>query len=151
MDVIVEEHVNPDDLKKYEALYRDQERRGPPSDKATFDYAWCLVRSKYLKDMERGTSLLEDLFHNTKDEGAKRDYLYYMAIAYTRTKHYDTALKYTKAIKRIEPNNRQATQLENYIKEKMKKEGLMGMAIVGGAALALGGIVGLGIAALAKK
>ena len=30
-------------------------------------------------------------------------------------------------------------------------DGLMGMAIVGGAALALGGLVGLGVAALKKK
>ncbi|XP_050389078.1 mitochondrial fission 1 protein [Patella vulgata] len=151
MDVIVEEHVNPEDLKKFEKTYRDQELRGKPSDKAMFDYAWCLVRSKYLQDMQKGVALLEELFRKTKDEVAKRDYLYYMSIAYTRIKEYDTALKYANAIRKIEPGNKQAVQLEDYIKKKMKKEGLMGIAIVGGAALALGGIVGLGLAALSKK
>ena len=50
----------------------------------------------------------------------------------------------------MEPGNRQAQDLENIIKSKMEKEGLIGMAVVGGATLALGGLVGLGIA-LAKS
>ncbi len=36
------------------------------------------------------------------------------------------------------------------IKSRMEKDGLVGMAVVGGAALAFGGLVGLGIA-LAKS
>ena len=50
----------------------------------------------------------------------------------------------------VEPGNRQAQDLEVVIKKKMEKEGLIGMAVVGGAALAFGGLVGLGIA-LAKS
>lgn len=74
----------------------------------------------------------------------------------------------------VEPGNRQAQDLvivqsvsllrphhlfikcllifvkENVIKKKMEKEGLIGMAVVGGAALAFGGLLGLGIA-LAKS
>jgi hypothetical protein len=50
----------------------------------------------------------------------------------------------------VEPGNRQAQELEVVIKKKMEKEGLIGMAVVGGAALAFGGLVGLGIA-LAKS
>ena len=46
--------------------------------------------------------------------------------------------------------NRQAQDLETIIKKRMEKEGLIGMAVVGGATLALGGLVGLGIA-LAKS
>merc|ERR1712110_282138 len=42
----------------------------------------------------------------------------------------------------VEPGNRQAQDLENIIKTKMEKEGLIGMAVVGGATLALGGLVG---------
>jgi fission 1 protein len=50
----------------------------------------------------------------------------------------------------VEPENRQAQELDKLIKDKMTKEGLLGMAMVGGAALAIGGLVGLGMA-LAKK
>ncbi|XP_067669586.1 mitochondrial fission 1 protein-like [Haliotis asinina] len=151
MDFVVEETVDTADLKKFELQYHDQARKGPVSEKAQFDYAWCLVRSRYQQDMKRGVALLEDLFSRTSDETAKRDYLFYMAVAYTRIKEYQQALKYTAAISKIEPKNRQAAELEKYIKEKMKKEGIMGMAIVGGAALAIGGLVGLAAAAIAKK
>jgi len=40
--------------------------------------------------------------------------------------------------------------LEGIIKKKMEREGLIGMAVVGGATLAFGAVVGLGLA-LAKK
>lgn len=73
-----------------------------------------------------------------------------MSVGYTRIKEYPQALKYVKALLKIEPGNHQALQLEKFINKKMTKEGIMGMAIVGGAALALGGLVSLGIA-LAKK
>jgi fission 1 protein len=41
-------------------------------------------------------------------------------------------------------------ELEALIKNKMEKEGLIGMAIVGGATLAFGALVGIGMA-MAKK
>ena len=49
----------------------------------------------------------------------------------------------------MEPGNRQAQDLENIIKTIMEKEGLIGMAVVGGATLAFGALVGIGVA-LAK-
>ncbi|XP_041356046.1 mitochondrial fission 1 protein-like [Gigantopelta aegis] len=147
MEAIVEDNVDAVDLKKFELQYHDQARKGPVSEKAQFDYAWCLVRSRYQQDMKRGVALLEDLFARAVDETSKRDYLFYMSVGYTRIKEYASALNYVKAVLKIEPENRQAKELETYIKKKMQKEGLMGMAIVGGAAVALGGLIGLGIAA----
>ena len=85
-----------------------------------------------------------------KDETGKRDYLYYLAIGNARIKEYQLALKFVRGLLQVEPGNRQAQDLENIIKTKMEKEGLIGMAVVGGATLALGGLVGLGIA-LAKS
>ncbi|KAL5005219.1 hypothetical protein ScPMuIL_018675 [Solemya velum] len=150
METIISEIVDPSDLKRFEAQYLDQARRGPVSEKAQFEYAWCLIRSKYLDDMKKGVALLEDLFQKAPDESSQRDYLFYLAVGYTRIKEYEQALKYVKTLLRIEPGNHQAKDLHRYIDKKMKKEGLMGMAIVGGAALALGGLVGLGVA-LSKK
>jgi len=40
-------------------MYNDQARRGQVSEKAQFEYAWCLIRSKYLDDMRKGVALLE--------------------------------------------------------------------------------------------
>uniref|UniRef100_K1RAT2 Mitochondrial fission 1 protein n=1 Tax=Magallana gigas TaxID=29159 RepID=K1RAT2_MAGGI len=147
MESILNEEVDPADLKRFELMYNEQVRRGQVSEKAKFEYAWCLVRSKYIDDMKEGVALLEDLFKRASDDGARRDYLYYMSVGYTRIK---ATLKYVKALLKIEPGNHQALQLEKFINKKMTKEGIMGMAIVGGAALALGGLVSLGIA-LAKK
>ncbi|KAK7484230.1 hypothetical protein BaRGS_00024479 [Batillaria attramentaria] len=137
--------------KKFELVYNDQLRRGHVIEKTQFDYAWCLIRSRYQEDMKKGVALLEDLLRNEKDDLSKRDYLYYIAVGYTRLKEYERAMKYVDAVTHIEPANHQAKQLHGFIKKKMEKDGMMGIAIVGGAALALGGIVGLGIAALKKK
>ncbi|XP_061185283.1 mitochondrial fission 1 protein-like [Saccostrea echinata] len=150
MESILNEVVDSADLKKFELMYNDQLRRGQVSEKAQFEYAWCLVRSKYIDDMKKGVALLEDLFKKASDDNSRRDYLYYMSVGYTRIKEYPQALKYVKALQKIEPGNHQALELQKYIEKKMTKEGILGMAIVGGAALAIGGLVSLGIA-LSKK
>uniref|UniRef100_A0A0B7ALS2 Mitochondrial fission 1 protein n=1 Tax=Arion vulgaris TaxID=1028688 RepID=A0A0B7ALS2_9EUPU len=151
MDTIVEANVDTNELKKFEALYTEQTRRGYVSEKTQFDYAYCLIRSRYVSDMRKGIALLEDLLRNPKEDVVgQKDYLLYIAVGFVRLKEYEKALKYTDAICKIDPSNRQAHQLEKYIKSRMHKDGLLGMAIVGGAALALGGLVGIGIAALKK-
>jgi fission 1 protein len=48
-------------------------------------------------------------------------------------------LKFIRGLLQVEPGNRQAQELEAIIQKKMEKEGLIGMAVVGGATLALGG------------
>jgi fission 1 protein len=137
------------DLKRFEARYNEEMAAGKVSPSSQFEYAWCLVRSKYPSDIRKGILLLEDLYQN-RDQTGKRDYLYYLAIGNARIKEYQLALKYIRGLLQVEPGNRQAQDLENIIKSKMAKEGLIGMAVVGGATLALGGLVGLGIA-LAKS
>lgn len=149
MEHLLEESVSPADLKRFEARYHEEMAAGKPTPSAQFEYAWCLVRSKYPADIRKGILLLEDLYQN-RDETGKRDYLYYLAIGNARIKEYQLALKYIRGLLQVEPGNRQAQDLENIIKSKMEKEGLIGMAVVGGATLALGGLVGLGIA-LAKS
>lgn len=85
-----------------------------------------------------------------RDESGKRDFLYYLAIGNARIKEYQTSLKYIRALLQVEPGNRQAQDLELIVKKKMEKEGMIGMAIAGGAVLGFGALVGLGIA-MAKK
>ncbi|XP_053403320.1 mitochondrial fission 1 protein-like [Mercenaria mercenaria] len=131
-------------------MYEDQSSRGTPSEKAQFEYAICLARSKPDVDIKHGIALLEDLFQRTHDTGTKRDCLYYLALANTRLKNYEDALKFTNLFLKIEPQNHQVKDIQKYVKTKMRNEGLTGMAIIGGAALAVGGLIGLAVHA-AKK
>ena len=120
------------------------------SSTSQFEYSWCLVRSRYPADIRKGIILLEDLFQN-RDETNKRDYLYYLAIGNTKLKEYATALKYIRALLQVEPGNRQAQELEIIVTKKLEKDGMIGMAVAGGTAVALGGLVGLGIALAGRQ
>lgn len=62
MEHLLEEHVATEDLKKFEARYHAELDGGQVSASAQFDYAWCLVRSKYPSDIRKGLMLLEDLY-----------------------------------------------------------------------------------------
>ncbi|XP_071491167.1 mitochondrial fission 1 protein-like [Diadema setosum] len=149
METIVEETVSVEDLKKHELLYNGELARGKVTVRTQFQYAWCLVRSRYTQDMRKGTVLLEELLHGGSPQ-VQRDCLFYLAIGHYRLKDYTKALKFVRGLLQIEPNNRQAAELEKLIKKKMNQDGLVGMAIVGGAAMAIAGLVGAGIA-LSKK
>lgn len=60
------------------------------------------------------------------------------------------ALRYITSFLTIEPGNQQVLSLETMVRKKMEKEGLVGMAITGGAVLAVGAVVGL-VMAVTKK
>nr|QBH73495.1 hypothetical protein [Orthoderella ornata] len=145
MEDVLDEVVSSDDLRKFERVYHEQLHQEQVTPKAQFEYAWCLVRSRYAADIRKGIILLEDLFQKGNDEG-KRDYLYYLAIGNARIKEYAKALQFVRAFLQIEPGNQQVQTLETLIKKRMEKEGLIGMAVAGGVVLALGGLVGLGLA-----
>lgn len=65
--------------------------------------------------------MLENLCKDDADN--KRDYIYYLAIAYTRIKDYQTAQNYVRAFLEIEPNNQQVMLLDvsstKYLNEMM--------------------------------
>lgn len=71
--------------------------------KAQFEYAWCLVRSKYPADIRKGIVLLQELYKS--NEEGHRDYLYYLAIGNARIKEYSKALGYLKMFLSIEPGD----------------------------------------------
>ena len=48
--------------QKFADAYQKQAAVGPPSANAQFEYAWCLVRSKYPADLRKGVALLEGMF-----------------------------------------------------------------------------------------
>ncbi|XP_003701843.1 mitochondrial fission 1 protein isoform X1 [Megachile rotundata] len=149
MEDVLEEVVSSEDLKKFERVYHEQLRSSFVTQKAQFEYAWCLVRSKYPADIRKGIILLEDLYCN-HDDSNKRDCLYYLAIGNARIKEYSKALTYVRSFLQVEPQNRQVQHLETLIKKKMEKEGLYGMAIAGGVIIGVASILGLSFAMVKK-
>merc|ERR1711971_669885 len=150
MEHILDETVPNEDLKKFEQKYHEELNHGKVSATSQFEYSWCLVRSRYPSDIRKGIILLEDLFQN-RDETNKRDYLYYLAIGNTKLKEYATALKYIRALLQVEPGNRQAQELETIVTKRLEKDGMIGMAVAGGAVVAVGGLVGLGLAMAGRQ
>ncbi|XP_046401800.1 mitochondrial fission 1 protein [Ischnura elegans] len=150
MEDVLDEVGSAEELRNFERAYHDEAVRGEVNATVKFQYAWCLVRSKLAADIRKGIMLLEELFQNDRGD-RKRDYLYFLAVGNARLKEYSTALKYVRAFLSIEPGNQQVLALESNIKKRMDKEGAIGIALAGGAVLAIGGLVGVGIALLSKR
>jgi fission 1 protein len=151
MDIgaIVDENVDSADLEKAGKTYQDQARRGLPSALAAFAYAHCLIRSNQ-EDVKTGIMILEGLLKRGTEDIPKRDYVYYLAIAHARVKDYDRALAYIDLLLSAESHNRQAIELKSLIESRMKRDGLLGLTILGlggGAAL----IAGLAATFLARR
>lgn len=128
--------------EKFEKKFQAEKAAGSVSKSTQFEYAWCLVRSQYNDDIRKGIALLEELLpKGSKEE--QRDYVFYLAVGNYRLKEYEKALKYVRGLLQTEPQNNQAKELERLIDKAMKKDGLVGMAIVGGMALGVAGLAGL--------
>ncbi|XP_029419028.1 mitochondrial fission 1 protein [Nannospalax galili] len=153
MEAVLNELVSVEDLKKFEKKFQSEQAAGSVSKSTQFEYAWCLVRSKYNDDIRKGILLLEGCSSHTSagitellPKGSKeeqRDYVFYLAVGNYRLKEYERALKYVRGLLQTEPQNNQAKELEHLIDKAMKKDGLVGMAIVGGMALGVAGLAGL--------
>ncbi|XP_077170215.1 mitochondrial fission 1 protein [Paroedura picta] len=150
MESVLSEVVALEDLQRFEKKFNAEQSSGSVSKGTKFEYAWCLVRSKYNEDIKNGIAFLEDLLPKGNKE-EQRDYVFYLAVANYRLKEYEKALKYIRGLLKTEPTNTQALELEKLIKKAMQKDGLVGMAIVGGMALGVAGLAGLIGLAVAKS
>ncbi|KPI34659.1 Mitochondria fission 1 protein [Cyphellophora attinorum] len=104
-----------------------------------FNYAWGLIKSHKREEQQLGVQLLSDIFKTTPER--RRECLYYLALGNYKLGNYAEARRYNDLLLEKEPGNLQASSLRQLIDDKVSKEGLMGMAIVGGA-VAVAGIVG---------
>jgi len=150
MAEILDETIPTEDLKVFEQKFYEElrEGRGSVSESTQFQYACCLVRSGYAADVRKGIQLLATLLQTPTAEtsAAHRDYLYFLAVGHAKLKEYVDSLKHVKKLLQKEPANRQALELEKIVQKKMEREALTGMAVAGGAVLAVGGLVGLAVA-----
>lgn len=143
---LLQYNVSTEDIEEYEKAYRKQVAEGEVDIDTKFQYAWCLVHSKDLRNVKKALVLLEELF-KAGNEQTKRDSLFYLAVAQTKLKDYVLAKKYIKAFLSVEPANVQAQHLDEYVEKNLKKDGIAGMAIFGGAAI-LGGAAAIAVGGL---
>ncbi|KAK6002070.1 hypothetical protein QM012_001708 [Aureobasidium pullulans] len=106
-----------------------------------FNFAWGLIKSTQRPEQQEGVRLLTEIFRSSPDR--RRECLYYLALGNYKLGSYAEARRYNELLVDLEPNNLQAQSLRQLIDDKVAKEGLMGVAIVGGLAVAAGVVGGL--------
>jgi mitochondrial fission 1 protein len=98
-----------------------------------------LIKSNQRNEQQLGVQLLSDIYKTTPER--RRECLYYLALGNYKLGNYAEARKFNDKLVELEPGNLQAASLRQLIEDKVSKEGMMGMAIIGGAAV-VAGIVG---------
>ena len=93
--------------------------------------------------------LLSEIFRTSPER--RRECLYYLALGNFKLGNFANARKYKDLLLDNEPNNLQATNLRALIDDKVAKEGLMGVAIVSGIAVAAGVIGGVLLRNMGRK
>ncbi|KAJ5899283.1 hypothetical protein N7495_004027, partial [Penicillium taxi] len=101
-----------------------------------FNYAWGLIKSNVRSDQQEGVRLLSEIFRGAPER--RRECLYYLALGNYKLGNYGEARRYNDLLLQKEPANLQAASLGSLIDDRVAKEGLMGIAIVGGLAVAAG-------------
>ena len=80
--------------------------------------------------------LLSEIYRNAPER--RRECLYYLALGNFKLGNYAEARRYNDSLLSIESGNLQAASLRGLIDDKVAKEGLVGVAIVSGVAIAAG-------------
>ncbi|OCL13047.1 mitochondria fission 1 protein [Glonium stellatum] len=132
-----ESPLKPEELQVLRAQY---EKEGDYVGLQTkFNYAWGLIKSNNRQEQQEGVRLLSEIFRNSPER--RRECLYYLALGNYKLGNYAEARRYNELLLDLEPANLQAGSLKSLIDDRVAKEGLVGVAIVGGIAVAAG-IVG---------
>ncbi|EEP81626.1 conserved hypothetical protein [Uncinocarpus reesii 1704] len=106
-----------------------------------FNYAWGLIKSNIRVEQQEGVRLLSEIFRTAPER--RRECLYYLALGNYKLGNYGEARRYNDLLLEHEPQNLQAASLRSLVDDKVAKEGLVGVAILGGVALAAGLVGGL--------
>lgn len=98
-----------------------------------------LIKSQQRTDQQDGVRLLSDIFRDSPER--RRECLYYLALGNYKLGNYAEARRYNDSLIALEDGNMQAISLKGLIDDKVNKEGMVGMAIVGGVAVAAAALV----------
>ena len=114
-----------------------------------FNYAWGLIKSSSRSEQQEGVRLLSEIFRASPDR--RRECLYYLALGNYKLGNYAEARRYNDSLLELEEGNLQAQSLRGLIDDRVAKEGLMGVAIVGGLAVAAGVVGGMLVRGAQRK
>jgi len=114
-----------------------------------FNFAWGLIKSNHRTDQQTGVRLLSEIFRTSPER--RRECLYYLALGNYKLGNYAEARRYNDLLLDKEPANLQAGSLRGLIDDKVAKEGLMGVAILSGVAIAAGVVGGMIFRGVGRK
>jgi fission 1 protein len=100
-----------------------------------------LIKSNARTDQQEGVRLLSDIFRTAPER--RRECLYYLALGNYKLGNYAEARRYNDLLLDKEPANMQAASLRGLIDDKVAREGLLGVAILSGVAIAAGVVGGM--------
>jgi fission 1 protein len=100
-----------------------------------------LVKSNSRNNQQTGVRLLSEIFRVAPER--RRECLYYLALGNYKLGNYGEARRYNDLLLEKEPANLQAADLRRLIDDKVTKEGLVGVAIISGVAIAAGVVGGI--------
>ncbi|KAI9796016.1 MAG: mitochondrial membrane protein [Candelina submexicana] len=95
-----------------------------------------LIKSDARGEQQEGVRLLTQIFGNSPER--RRECLYYLALGNYKLGNYAEARRYNDLLIDHEPGNLQAGSLRTLIDDRVAKEGMMGVAIISGVAVAAG-------------
>jgi fission 1 protein len=99
------------------------------------------VKSSSRNEQQEGVRLLSEIFRYAPER--RRECLYFLALGNFKLGNYAEARKFNDLLLEREPSNLQAESLKGLIDDKVAKDGLMGVAILGGVAIAAGVVGGM--------
>ncbi len=107
------------------------------------------MKSGTRSDQQLGVMLLTEIFRTSPER--RRECLYYLALGNYKLGNYGEARRYNDLLLEKEPANLQASNLNTLIDDKVQREGLMGVAIVSGVAVAAGVVGGILLRNLGRR
>ncbi|RFU35648.1 hypothetical protein B7463_g704, partial [Scytalidium lignicola] len=129
-----ESPLKPEELQVLRSQYEKEGEHVGVQTK--FNYAWGLIKSNTRHDQQEGVRLLSEIFRTAPER--RRECLYYLALGNYKLGNYAEARRLSDILLEKEPANLQASSLRGLIDDKVTREGLMGVAILSGVAIAAG-------------
>lgn len=130
----IETPLPPAELEKL--LVKYHEEQPDPSIQTMFNLAWGFIKCNTSSEQKKGLELLVKIY--SESPSRRRECLFYLALGSYKLGDFTAARRYCEALLRIEPDNAQTLDLKAEIEKQLNKEGMIGMAILGGTVAAIG-------------